>query len=325
MKRKIIYGFLIICGLVLLYAIGPKPPLQEIQIKSFNIPDDLNALQDKINADKSVIDLKPDNESRIIWADSIRKTEYCLLYLPGFTATYMEGEPLHKNIAKKYGWNLYLPRTVKTGLNDSDAYKDLSISDLLNSAEEAYGVAKKLGDKVIIMSCSTGGTLSLYLASKYPEIAGLLMYSPNVKLGTPFAPLMSGPWGLQIAKLAHGGQYRSYEQSDEYKKYWYTNYRVESVLTLQQLLERIMTEETFEKVTSPLYVAYYYKSEDEMDNVVSIDAIKHMFEKVSTPNELKIIESFENAGHHAMISKLTSNDMQNIEQRLIKYLDDLVD
>jgi esterase/lipase len=312
-------SLLIIC-LIIGYKRGPVPPTQKINIEVPEIPVSLLELDEYVKKDKMNPDLKPDNESRIIWADSIRETEYCLLYLPGFTATHMEGEPLHRNIAKKYGWNLYIPRVRKTGLKDKDAYQDLSIGDLLSSAEEAYRIADRLGKKVIIMSCSTGSTLSLYLASKHPKIAGLFMYSPNVKLATPFAPLMTGPWGLEIAKLAHGGKYRSYEQTEEYKKYWYTNYRVESVITLQQLIEELMTPQTFKSISCPVYVGYYYGSDGMKDDVVSIAAMKEMFKSINTPKELKKMESFD-AGHHAMISKLTSKNLPEIEERLIQYID----
>jgi alpha-beta hydrolase superfamily lysophospholipase len=50
-------------------------------------------------------------------------------------------------------------------------------------SSEVYAlIAKKLGKKVIIMSTSTGGTLSLQLAAAFPEIAGLVMYSPNIEI-----------------------------------------------------------------------------------------------------------------------------------------------
>lgn len=316
--RILLVFFLVPLSVFFFYQSGPVPPSQTIEVSVQLNNQELESLDLLVKKDQTVSNLKLDNEARIIWADSMRQTDYCLLYLPGFTATYIEGEPLHKNIAKKYGWNLYLPRTKKTGLTDVDAYKDLTIEDLVYSAEEAYQIARGLGKKVIIMSCSTGGSLSLYLASRY-KVAGLLMYSPNIRIASPFASLLTGPWGLEIAQLAQGGKYRSYDQTPEYQKYWYTKYRVESLVTLQQLLEEYMNPELFEQITCPVYVGYY-KSIQEEDEVVSIEAMKQMFASIQTPESLKRMESFD-AGHHAMISKLLSKDMENIELKVMNYID----
>ena len=44
--------------------------------------------------------LKPDNEARIVWADSSRqKTAYAIVYLHGFSASLGEGDPTDTDIA----------------------------------------------------------------------------------------------------------------------------------------------------------------------------------------------------------------------------------
>ncbi|MFR6382415.1 MAG: alpha/beta hydrolase [Odoribacter splanchnicus] len=67
-------------------------------------------------------------------------------------------------------------------------------------------IAHKLGKKVIIMGTSTGCTLALMLAADFPVLVdALILYSPNIKIKNPMAPLLSGPWGLQISGAVHGG------------------------------------------------------------------------------------------------------------------------
>ena len=52
--------------------------------------------------------VKPNNEAKIIWADSNhQQTDYAIVYLHGFSASQMEGDPVHRNIAKQFHCNLY--------------------------------------------------------------------------------------------------------------------------------------------------------------------------------------------------------------------------
>jgi hypothetical protein len=64
-----------------------------------------------------------DNEARIVWAnDSLKqKTEYAIVYLHGFSASQEEGNPVHRNIAKQFGCNLYLSRLSQHGVDTTDA------------------------------------------------------------------------------------------------------------------------------------------------------------------------------------------------------------
>jgi hypothetical protein len=74
---------------------------------------------DQFIADKEskIIDLKPDNQARVIWANPEKKhkTEYAVVYLHGFSASQKEGDPIHHEFASRYGFNLYLPRLEDHG------------------------------------------------------------------------------------------------------------------------------------------------------------------------------------------------------------------
>ena len=56
------------------YIIGPKPPKPIFAIQEVTLPATLTELDRRINeSERSVIGLKPDNEARIVWADSSKK------------------------------------------------------------------------------------------------------------------------------------------------------------------------------------------------------------------------------------------------------------
>jgi hypothetical protein len=96
--------------LLVVYLAGPKPPKADFEIPSFDLPSSLVDLDRLINeAEKGVKGIKPDNQARIVWADSSKKekTKIAVLYLHGFSSSQAEGEPV-QDPAEKYNANLYL-------------------------------------------------------------------------------------------------------------------------------------------------------------------------------------------------------------------------
>ena len=326
MKRILkVLGF-ILASLIIIYLLGPRvvPPKLDITIPE--VSGSLTELEANIQKAESQIDLKPDNQARIIWADSIPgKTEYCLVYIPGFTATYMEGDPVHQRFAQRYGCNLYLPRLHGHGMATDNALINYSADSVIASATHALAVGQQLGEKVILMSTSTGGTLSLQLAAIFPEqVDAIITYSPNIKIADPSAVLLSKPWGLQIARAAVGDKFRQYEASDSFQMYWYTRYRLEGLAGLQALLDATMLPSTFKKVAQPIFMGYYYKNEEEQDQVVSVPAMLDMFEQLGTPKHLKQKVAFENVGNHAIASKLASDDVESVCDATFKFAEDIL-
>jgi esterase/lipase len=233
----------------------------------------------------------------------------------------MEGDPVHKNIAKQFHCNLYLARLAEHGIDSTDDLINLTAENYWESAKQAYAIGKKLGKKVILMSTSTGGTLSLQLAAAYPEIAGLIMYSPNIAINNPAAGLLNHPWGLQIARVVKGGNYANIEyKNNDYPKYWNTHYRLEATVELQNLVEATMTKEQFAKVNQPCLTLYYYKDEANQDHVVKVSAIKEMFAAIHTPDSLKKAVAIPNAESHVLGSPIVSKDIVTVEKETAAFI-----
>ena len=130
------------------------------------------------------------------------------MYLHGFSASPMEGDPLHRELAERYGANLYLPLLSGHGLDNPESFKDLMPRDLIMSARRAITIGTALGKKVILMSCSTGSTVGTYVASYNPDlIHAHLMYSPNIDLKDKKSRLIVNPWGLQMARYFNAVSY----------------------------------------------------------------------------------------------------------------------
>ncbi|MCB0631978.1 MAG: alpha/beta hydrolase [Lewinella sp.] len=326
MKKFFRFTGLIVAILVVVFLLGPSPARPALRVEVPKVSPDLQLLETAITGEeKNNPAIKPDNESRIIWYDSIpQKTEYSIVYLPGFTASWAEGEPIHRELARRYGCNLYLPRLHAHGLKGEDSMLEFNSDSLLASAAEALAVGKQLGDKVILMSTSTGGTLSLLLAAEDPDIAGIIAYSPNIAINNSAAFLLNGPWGLQIARQVYDGNYRRYDAPADYSRYWNTTYRLEALVELENLLEYGMTEKTFSRVTQPFFLGYYYKNEEEQDPVVSVAAMQEMFRELGTPDSLKREVAFPTVGDHILASHLKSKDLEVVRTATIKFVEEIL-
>jgi esterase/lipase len=324
--KKFVLGFTaLIFILGGIYLAGPKFPKPVLNNQLPEIKLQTGEVENFIRNKEKSLKIKPDNESRIIWADSLRsKTPFSLLYIHGFAASWYEGSPANTDFAGKYGMNLYAPLLAEHGIESAEPLLEMTPGRLYESAKEALVIAHKLGEKVILMSTSTGGTLSLKLAADFPELVdGLILYSPNVAINDPAAFLLSKPWGLQIARLVKKGNYRISEtKHTEEEQYWICKQRLESAVYLQQLIEATMTQNVFKKVKQPTFLAYYYQDETNKDDVVRVDAMLKMFDQLGTPENLKQKQAFPEAKTHVIACKLLSGAWQEVETASFRFAEE---
>ena len=309
---KVLALFLLI--LIVIYFLGPQPRKPEYSLALPQVPASAAELEEYVKEEESKHRIKPDNEARIIWFnDSARSTtEYVVVYLHGFSASQEEGDPVHYEFAQKFGCNLYLSRLSDHGIDTTEPLPFLTADRLWNSAKRAYAIGKRLGRKIILVGTSTGGSLALRLAAEYPDIAGLILLSPNIAINDPNAWLLNNHWGLQIARMVKGKYNTARDTSVIYAQYWNYKYRMEAAVELEEFLESSMKESIFRKVNQPLLMLYYYKDEDHQDEVVRVSAMKRMFRQVSTPVSLKKEIAIASAGDHVIGSYIKSKDIQSV-------------
>jgi len=327
MRKILIILLFVILALVLVYFLGPKPDYPEIQpnINALNIP--IENLDNYIaEQEQKVTDLRPNNEARIIWNQNKKeKTPYSIVYLHGFSAGPMEADPVHFNIAKKYGANMYLARIAGHGRSSEESFIDLSPKQMIDDAKEAIAIGKILGEKVIVMSCSTGSTFSVFLEAHNPEwIDAMVMYSPNIALYDSNSKLAIMPWGLPILRKMFGGNHRSIKMEAGAKPYWTTKYRLEGLVALIQLVNETMTSEIFSKVETPYLATYYYRDEDNQDKIISVNAINEFHKITATPQNLKRNIPLANVNSHVIANKHQSKDWQSVQKVTEEFLEEVV-
>lgn len=308
--------------LVVIYLMGPNPETPNYDISLPAIPAQSQDLENYINQKESHHNLKPGNEAKIVWFnDSAKtKTEYALVYLHGFSASHHEGYPLHNELAEQFGCNLYLARLNDHGIDTTEALLNFTAEDFYKSAAEALAIGLQLGNKVILIGTSTGCTAALKLAAEFSEVHAVVNLSPNIRINDGTAFLLNNPWGLQIANVVLGDQYRYVDGGPEYAKYWNTKYRNEAIVELQELVETTMIPETFKKVKQPVFNGFYYKNEEEQDNVVKVESIKWMHDLLATPDNQKVLVAFPNAGNHVLASPVKSNDVEGVTNSVADFM-----
>ncbi len=315
---KISFPILLLVGI---YFLGPEPDRPEFDLALPEVPGSPEALEQYIAAGEARHKLKPRNEAHILWNDSSKqKTEYVVVYLHGFSASQMEGDPTHRRFAKEFGCNLFLARLADHGVDTTEALLLFTPDRSWESAKEALAIGTQLGEKVILMSTSTGGTLALKLAAEYPEkVFALINLSPNIALRNGAAFIANDPWGLQIARLVVGGDYNVTDATEEESKYWNKKYRLEAVSQLEELVESTMTKGLFQRIKQPSLSLYYYKNEEEQDPQVKVSAILKMNEQLATPADFKVAVNIPTAGAHVLGSSLTSKDIEGVYREIEKF------
>ena len=326
MQKKLIYitfPFILLAGI---YFLGPAPESPKWDSAMPRVPQDATELEKYVASQEGRHKLKPDNEARIVWSDSSKKrTEYSVVYLHGFSASQEEGAPIHRAFAKKFGCNLYLARMADHGIDTTEQLLYFTPDRWWQSSKEALAIGKVLGEKVIIMSTSTGGTMALMLAAEYSkDVFALINMSPNISLFHPMAWIGNNPWGLQIARLVVGDNYNVQKpipgvDMKLQNQYWNDKYRLEAVCQMQEMLESKMTKATFQRVKQPSLSLYYYKNQAEQDSTVKVSAILEMNKQLATPDSLKEAVAIPGAGTHVIGSYIRAKDIAEVESEINRF------
>lgn len=318
-KRRI--ALILILAIIVAYFLGPTP---DSPVYNTDIPElpNLDKIEEFVILKEAQFSTRPGNEAQIVWADSSKsQTEYSILYLHGFSASQMEGDPVHRNLAKEFASNLYLARLQEHGLIGKNNLENYSPDGVWESAKEALFIAKKLGEKVVVISTSTGSPIALKLAAEYPEIINsLINLSPNFRIKDPMARILNDPWGAEIASIVIGKQRHVIYDNNEAKKYWDTLYSVNSLVAMEELIETTTTTDVLKKIKCPVLSLYYFKDEDNQDEVVDVSVIPEIHEDLGSPSDKNIYKALTTPGNHVIGSSIQSKDYQIVEKEIRNFM-----
>ena len=260
---------------------GPRESVDwTIYVSPSDLPEDLDAYLAKVEARERSI--TPGAEKRIVWAGAPgQKTALSVVYIHGFSATHREMAPAPERIAEALGANLYLTRLTGHG-QPGDALGASIANDWLNDSVEAINIGERLGERVLLISASTGGTLSIAL-SAYPEyaqsLAGLVLVSPNLQIARPGTWLLTKPFARLFVPLFTGPEVSWEPANEEQGKWWTSQYPIEATFQLAALVAETGAIDGSDLRVPALFVY------SEEDTVVKASATKAMIAKWNGPKE----------------------------------------
>jgi esterase/lipase len=194
---------------------------------------------------------------RITFADSANRTAYSIVYLHGFSATRQETAPLSADVAHALSANLFETRLHGHGL-PGDSLGSVTAKDWLTDAVDALEIGRRLGDSVVVIGTSTGGTLAAWLAAlpraMRSQLHAIVLISPNFGPKDPMAGVLTLPWASRI--LPRFIPTREWTAAnEEQKRYWTMRYPSTALFPMQAMVEFVRTRslEGYEVPTLTFY------------------------------------------------------------------------
>ena len=241
--RKFLLRFIAVLALlgVLLWFVGPY------EDATLETSFDDSVLEDGVGTyllwqESKFDDIAEGVQKQVIWAAGPeRKAPWAVLYIHGFSATAQEIRPVPDDVAAKLGANLIFTRLQGHG-RSGDAMAEATVPGWMNDVAEGLAVARKIGDRVLVISTSTGGTLAAAAAvdeALMQDVAGIVMVSPNFGVNNPVASLLTWPAARYWLPLLAGTQ-RSFEaQNEAHGIYWTTSYPSVATLPMGALIKAV--------------------------------------------------------------------------------------
>jgi esterase/lipase len=285
--------------LVLVFLLGPVNELgPDTPTRRAPPPIALNELDTWLaNSESAFPALRPGTAKGIVWANNEKKrTPWSVVYIHGFSATRMETAPLAEEIAKALGAHLFYTRLSGHGL-PGEALGRVTPQDWMADTLEAVQIGSTLGDKVLVISCSTGATLSTWLGTGYEasKVSAHVLISPNFGLKNKLSELVNGQWGHQIAH-AVAGDTISYARTDPREAVaWTTSYPTKAIFPMLALVKKVRDSD-LSSFKTPVLVLY-----SAADQTVDATATKEVFARLgSTRKTLEAVTYSNSPGQHVL-------------------------
>ncbi len=251
--RRSVRVVLIALVLWAMYRAGPRPSVDWNEPTAYSatlrtiastLPDSLRELPAWFAAQERAAGVTdPDVMKRVVFNDSIapQRTAWSVVYVHGFSATRQETAPLSEEVARALGANLYETRLRGHGM-PGDSLGNVQTRDWMSDAAVALDVGRRLGDSVLVIGTSTGGTLGAWLATLPKPVReglhALVLISPNFGPKDRMAGLLTLPWA-QVLLPRFMPEREWIAKNDEQKRFWTMRYPSNALFPMQALVEYV--------------------------------------------------------------------------------------
>ena len=231
--------------LTLVFLAGPRRRVDPARLSASALPAlsessaSLSALASAVAArEASLGDVSSDCLAQVTFVGAPVQTELALVYLHGFSATRQETAPLAQHLAQALGANLYEARLRGHG-RPGARLGEARAEEWLADAAEALALGRRLGRRVVLLSCSTGSSLAAWLLTHgHAEgVAASIWISPNFGTHSRAAWLLTGPWGEDLVQALVGPERSWRPISEAHGAYWTTRYPSRALVEMQATVD----------------------------------------------------------------------------------------
>lgn len=227
--------------------------------------------------------------------------EVGVLISHGFTGSTQSMRYLGGQISSQ-GYTVYGPRLTGHGTHHEDMEKS-SFEDWILTVETGLAKLKETCSAVFVAGLSMGGTLTLYLAEKHPELAGIMPINAAVDM----PELKKNYEMLKDSGIRFIDGIGSDIKQAGVKELAYPQTPVKSMGDLLTLMEMVRND--LQKVTVPTLIL-----SSTVDNVVPPENSKQIYDAIGSKD--KEIVYLENSYHVATLD----NDKEKIEEECVRFI-----
>jgi esterase/lipase len=282
------------------YALGPRndfgPAMPSPRPQP---PQDISQLADWIQQSEAAFpDIKPGNAKGIVWAaEPGQRTHWAVVYIHGFSASRLETAPLAEVVASQLGANVFYTRLSGHGRANGDAMGEATPQDWMADTLEAVQIGQTLGERVLVISCSTGGTLATWLGTSADaaRVSAHVFVSPNFGPKDKRSEIVNAPWGKHIALLVQGKTRSWTPESAQEANAWTPSYPTKAIFPMMALVKNVRDSD-LSLFQTPVLVLY-----SERDETVDTTELKAAFTRLgSARKSIEPVAYSKSTGQHVL-------------------------
>ncbi len=305
---------------------GPRTRVREPDMAAVRaiVPRDLAALPAWLTQreeQSGVFDTAVAKRVRFANATAPGRTPWSVVYLHGFSATRQETAPVAEQVAQRLGANLFETRLKGHGL-PGDSLGAVTAQDWLTDAEESMEIARRLGDSVLVIGTSTGGTLGVWLATLRADerrgLAALALISPNFGPKDGKAGLLTLPWAnVILPRFIPQREWTA--RNDEQRRFWTVKYPSTALFPMQALVEDVRGR-SLKGYNVPTLV-FYHEGDAVVDAVRTkrwLDALA--METLAPVEQVRVVPTAGEDGHVIAGRIVSPSQTSMVRDRIVEFV-----